>query len=54
MRFKSRAEYAPGKTVVVECYVAAVINSIPATKTKMESIRVATAADDKLQTVRLA
>lgn len=51
MRFKRRAEYAPGKTLVVECYIAAVINNIPATKTKMESIFVATAADDKLQTV---
>lgn len=34
----------------MECYIAAVINNIPTTKTKMES-RVATAADDKLQTV---
>jgi transposase InsO family protein len=35
----------------VECYIAAVMDSVPATPQKMNNIRAATAADEKLQTV---
>jgi len=35
----------------VECYVASIIDCMPATKQKMDSIRAATAADDKLQSL---
>jgi len=35
----------------VECYIAAVIDNVPATPQRMDSIRKATAADEKLQTV---
>lgn len=35
----------------VECYIAAVIGNMPATTQRMDSIRAATAADEKLQTV---
>jgi len=36
---------------MAECYIAAVIDNMPATQRKMDSIRAATAADEKLQTV---
>lgn len=35
----------------VECYVASVVQSIPASPSKMESIKMATAADSELQSV---
>lgn len=73
MRFKTIAEYIPGKMLFVaevlfrspqdynteemethtdvECYVAAVMQGIPATQRKMDCIRIATTTDSELQAV---
>ncbi len=73
MRYKTVAEYVPGKTLViadalsrspqaytkevtdthcdVACHVAAVMEGIPASPTKMDCLRKATSTDCELQTV---
>ncbi len=73
MRYKTVAEYVPGKTLViadalsrspqvytkevtdthcdVACHVAAVMEGIPASPTKMDFLRKATSTDCELQTV---